>query len=269
MSETPIRTGDGTQVPAPPAVRTTADRVRRWQFNTPSLARRGYDSDEVDRFRIQAADELDLLATEIARLRAENERLAGQLELHRHGVIPSAGAAVDLPRANEVNLLSEAQREAEQIMAQAHEYAHRVAEYARAQYDNAVRAASDGAAQEARRAIHNGRLGAGVERDDAARKVMPTGGETMIAQIRAVARHLDDGRQQLARALERLAAEPTRAQGAAGGPGPAARLRTGQAGAPGSVRVRVAAVDEPTVAMATINKADARAGGTAHPPSTA
>ncbi|MEU5727257.1 DivIVA domain-containing protein [Micromonospora sp. NPDC047738] len=268
MSETPIRTGDGTQVPAPPAVRTTADRVRRWQFNTPSLARRGYDSDEVDRFRIQAADELDLLATEIARLRAENERLAGQLELHRHGVIPSAGAAADLPRANEVNLLSEAQREAEQIMAQAHEYAHRVAEYARAQYDNSVRAAGGGAAQEARRAMHN-RRGAGVERDDAARKVMPTGGETMIAQIRAVARHLDDGRQQLARALERLAAEPTRAQGVAGGPVTAAPPGTGHAGAAGSVRVRVAPVDEPTVAMATINKAGARAGGTIQPSSTA
>ncbi|MBM0224762.1 DivIVA domain-containing protein [Micromonospora sp. ATA51] len=249
MSETSAR----TEVAAPARVRLTADRVRRWQFSTPSFTRRGYDSDEVDRFRIRAADELDLLATEIARLRAESERLAGQLELHRHGVIPSANGVTALPTANEVNLLSEAQREAERIMAQAHEYAHRVAEYARAQYDSSVQAAGDGARREAQRAMHSGRRGAGVEGDDVARNAAQIAGEAMISQIRAVARHLDDGRQQLTRALERLGAGPTNPDGTTGGPGLAAPPRTGAAGASGSVRVRVVSVDEPTVAMATIN----------------
>ncbi|SCF02604.1 hypothetical protein GA0074695_2947 [Micromonospora viridifaciens] len=224
----------------------------------PVVYRPGLRLGEVERFRIRVADELDLLATEVAGLRAENVRLAGQLEMHRHGKIPSVDGVAELPTANEVNLLSEAQREAERIMAQAHEYAHRVAEYARAQYDSSVQAAGDAATQEARRAMHNDRRSAGNEGDDVARKAVQVAGEAMISQIRAVARHLDDGRQQLGRALERLAAEPTNAEGTVGGPGPAAPLRTGAAGASGSTRVRVASVDEPTVAMATINTAGAK-----------
>ncbi|MEK8105343.1 DivIVA domain-containing protein [Micromonospora sp. M12] len=63
----------------------TADRVRRWEFGAASFTRRGYDNADVDRFRMQVADELDLLATQIATLRAENERLTDRVELHRHG----------------------------------------------------------------------------------------------------------------------------------------------------------------------------------------
>ncbi|WP_231935120.1 DivIVA domain-containing protein [Micromonospora viridifaciens] len=244
----------------------TADRVRRWQFHTPSFTRRGYDNAEVDRFRIQAADELDRLATEIAHLRAENERLAGHLELHRHGVIPSHDAAAKLPTANEVNLLSEAQREAEQIMAQAHDYAHRVAEYARAQYDNAIRTAVANARQEAQRATHHNRVGAEGDDPAAGPKALQVAGEAMISQIRAVARHLDDGRQQLARALDRLAPKPTEAEVAAGAPGPTAPPHTPTAATVQSDRVRVASADAPTMALAVINMADVKATGASRRP---
>lgn len=166
MSATPISRYDGVQVSGGVQVRMTADRVRRWEFGAASFARRGYDNADVDRFRMQVADELDLLATQIATLRAENERLTDRVELHRHGVIPSTGAAAKVPAAREVNLLSAAQREAEQIIAQAHDYARRVAEYARVQYESYLQAAEAEAKQEAERAVAEYRSAAGPSFDD-------------------------------------------------------------------------------------------------------
>ncbi|MEU4570351.1 DivIVA domain-containing protein [Micromonospora sp. NPDC023956] len=205
MNATPIGRYEGVPVPASgPQVRLTADRVRRWEFTTASFTRRGYDHQDVDRFRVQVADELDLLAAQLAHLRAENERLTDRVELHRHGVIPSAGPAT--PAAKEVNLLSAAQREAEQIIAQAHDYARRVAEYARMQYDSYVQAAAEEARQEAERAVQDYRRAAGSEFDDsvATREALRIYGEMMISHMQAAARQLDDGSTQLARTMDRL-----------------------------------------------------------------
>jgi cell division septum initiation protein DivIVA len=209
VSASPIGSYDGVQVSGGVQVRMTADRVRRWEFAAASFARRGYDNTDVDRFRVQVADELDLLATQVANLRAENERLNDHVELHRHGVIPSAGPASNLPAAKEVNLLSAAQREAEQIIAQAHDYARRVAEYARTQYESYVRAAVEEARQEAERAVQDYRTSAGSTFDDgvAAREALRIYGEMMVSHMQAAARHLDDGSEQLARTMDRLARE--------------------------------------------------------------
>lgn len=207
MSATPIRGYDGVQITGGgPQVRMTADRVRRWEFASASFTRRGYDHQDVDRFRMQVADELDLLGTQIAHLRAENERLNDRVELHRHGVIPNAGPA--MPAAKEVNLLSAAQREAEQIIAQAHDYARRVAEYARMQYESYLQAAEQEARQEAERAVQDYRRSAGAEFDDsvATREALRIYGEMMISQMQSAARQLDDGSAQLARTMDRLAA---------------------------------------------------------------
>ncbi|MFJ8579713.1 DivIVA domain-containing protein [Micromonospora sp. NPDC093277] len=244
MSATPISGYDGSQVSSV-QIRMTSDRVRRWEFDAASFTRRGYDPTDVDRFRMQVADELDVLATQVANLRAENERLNDHLELHRHGVLPSAGAA-KLPAAKEVNLLSAAQREAEQIIAQAHDYAQRVAEYARMQYESYMRAAAEEAKQEAERAVAEYRSNSGANFDDsvAAREVLRIFGEMMISHMQAAARHLDDGSEQLARTMERIAAEVTAggavgASGAAGNGGGAA-VGAGGAAAVGGGRVRVA-----------------------------
>jgi DivIVA domain-containing protein len=190
-------------------VRMTPDRVRRWEFGTAPFARRGYDHADVDRFRVQVADELDLLATQIAHLRAENERLTDRVELHRHGVIPSTPAAAKAPAAKEVNLLSAAQREAEQIIAQAHDYARRVAEYARVQYESYMRAAAEEAKQEAERAVAEYRSSAGSNFDDsvATREALRIFGEMMVSHMQAAARHLDDGSEQLVRTMDRIAKE--------------------------------------------------------------
>ncbi|RZT78563.1 cell division septum initiation protein DivIVA [Micromonospora violae] len=209
MSATPISRYDGVQVSGGVQVRMTADRVRRWEFGAASFARRGYDNADVDRFRVQVADELDLLATQIATLRAENERLTDRVELHRHGVIPSTAAAAKVPAAREVNLLSAAQREAEQIIAQAHDYARRVAEYARVQYESYLQAAQAEAKQEAERAVAEYRSAAGPSFDDtvATREALRIFGEMMVSHMQAAARHLDDGSEQLARTMDRIAAE--------------------------------------------------------------
>lgn len=194
-------------------VRITADRVRRWQFNSASFTKRGYDHQDVDRFRLQVADELDYLAAQLADLRAENERLNDRVELHRHGVIPSARP--ELPAAREVNLLSAAQREAEQIIAQAHDYARRVADYARVQYEAYVQAAVEEARQEAERAAQNyhGLPGRDFDGGAATREALRVFGEMMISHMRAAARHLDEGSEQLSRTVARLAsnAEPVTA----------------------------------------------------------
>ncbi len=208
MTASPISRYDGRHASASVQVRVTADRVRRWEFGTASFTRRGYDNTDVDRFRMQVADELDVLSSQIAHLRAENERLNNHLELHRHGVLPSAPAA-SVPAAKEVNLLSAAQREAEQIIAQAHDYARRVAEYARTQYESYVRAAAEEARQEAERAVQEYRTSAGASFDDsvAAREALRIYGEMMISHMKAAARHLDDGSEHLARTMQRLASD--------------------------------------------------------------
>ncbi|MBE1490508.1 DivIVA domain-containing protein [Plantactinospora soyae] len=201
-------------------VRITADRVRRWEFTTSSFTRRGYDDRDVDRFRHQVADEFDLLATQIADLRAENQRLHDHVELHRHGVLPSASSRPQLPGAKEVNLLSAAQREAEQIIAQAHDYARRVAEYARVQYENYLRAAAEDARNEAEKAVQDYRASAGSNFDDtiATREALKIFGEMMISHMQAAARHLDDGSEHLARTMDRIAREA--GPGVAGPQGP-------------------------------------------------
>ena len=229
MTASPISRYDGKHVPSGVQVRITADRVRRWEFGSAPFTRRGYDNADVDRFRVQVADELDLLSSQIAHLRAENERLNDHLELHRHGVLPSASAASVMPAAKEVNLLSAAQREAEQIIAQAHDYARRVAEYARTQYESYVRAAAEEARQEAERAVQEYRASAGASFDDsvATREALRIYGEMMISHMQAAARHLDDGSEHLARTMQRLAQDAGAAAVGAGA-GQGALPRHGQ-----------------------------------------
>ncbi|MCW3840763.1 DivIVA domain-containing protein [Micromonospora yasonensis] len=205
MSVTSISRYDGGQVALSPPVRMTANRVRRWQFDAASFTRRGYEPTDVDRFRIQVADELDRLATQMADLQAENARLNDHLELHRHGVLPSSDRAANQPVAEQVNMLSAAQREAEQIIAQAHDYASRVAEYARVQYESYVQAAVENARQEAEQAVHD-RHNTGDAFNDttAAQEALRIFGEMMISHLQSAAGHLNEGSEQLTRTMNRM-----------------------------------------------------------------
>ncbi|MFI5490716.1 DivIVA domain-containing protein [Micromonospora echinaurantiaca] len=209
MSATPISRYDGRHVAQSAPVRMTADRVRRWRFDSASFTRRGYEPTDVDRFRMQVADELDLLAAHVANIHAENARLNDHLELHRHGVIPSTDTAAKLPAAEQVNVLSGAQREAEQIIAQAHDYARRVAEYARAQYDNYMQAAVENARQEAEQAVQDYRRNAGndVNHTAATQEALRIFGEMMISHLQSAVQHLNEGSQQLTQTMNRMATQ--------------------------------------------------------------
>jgi DivIVA domain-containing protein len=216
VTAAPISRYDGTDVSRAtgPQIRITPDRVRRWQFDVSSLTRRGYDQGDVDAFRMQVADELDVLGAQIANLRAENERINDQVELYRHGVIPSVQKS-PVPAAKEVNLLSSAQREAEQIIAQAHDYARKVAEYARVQYESYVKAAAEDARQEAERAVNEYRATAGPDFNDtaAAQEALRIYGEMMISHMEAAAKHLHDGSEHLSRTMDRIAKDAAAAVG--------------------------------------------------------
>ncbi|MFB9238311.1 DivIVA domain-containing protein [Plantactinospora siamensis] len=208
MTAVPISRYDGAEVTAgPPQIRLTADRARRWTFEQTTLTRRGYDPRAVDAFRVQVADELDVLAGQIANLRAENERINNQVELYRHGVIPSQRKDSGGPAAKDVNLLSAAQREAEQIIAQAHDYARRVADYARVQYEAYVQAAVDDARREAEQAVHSYRNTAGPDFTDSAamQEALRIYGEMMISHMEAAAKHLHDGSEHLSRTMDKMA----------------------------------------------------------------
>jgi DivIVA domain-containing protein len=224
VTAAPISRYDGTDVSRAtgPQIRMTPDRVRRWKFDVSSLTRRGYDQREVDAFRMQVADELDILGAQIATLRAENERINDQVELYKHGVIPSVQKN-PVPAAKEVNLLSAAQREAEQIIAQAHDYARRVADYARVQYEAYVKAAAEDARQEAERAVNEYRAAAGPDFNDAAaaQEALRIYGEMMISHMEAAAKHLHDGSEHLSRTMARIAKGGSPAVGP-GQPGQAA-----------------------------------------------
>ncbi|MFG1654281.1 cell division protein DivIVA [Micromonospora sp. NPDC049275] len=210
MSAEPLAHYDGGDISGgvAPRARLTADRVRRWTFSPAPLTRRGYDARSAEAFRVQVADELDVLASQLANLRAENQRLNDHVELHRHGVIPSARLD-HIPGAREVNLLSSAQREAESIIGQAHEYARQVAEYARQQYEGYLEAAAEDARREAERTVHEHRSIAGADVDNGAamREALRAYGHLMISHLRAAAQHLHDGSDQLSATMERITAE--------------------------------------------------------------
>ncbi|MEK8105342.1 hypothetical protein NKG94_09420 [Micromonospora sp. M12] len=66
-----------------------------------------------------------------------------------------------------------------------------------------------GAKQEAERAVAEYRSAAGSSFDDtvATREALRIFGEMMVSHMQAAARHLDDGSEQLARTMDRIAAE--------------------------------------------------------------
>jgi cell division septum initiation protein DivIVA len=176
----------------------TADRVRRWAFDVAPVMRRGYEPQAVEVFRTQVARELELMATQVAYLRAENERLTERVEMHRHGVIPSNQETT--PHSDDVHLLSAAQREAEQIVTRAHDYAHRMAEHARAQYDSQLRAAAEQARAEAEQIVRERTVAAEHNPQEALRIY-----GQLMQHMEVAARHLHDVSEHLARAVRRPA----------------------------------------------------------------
>ncbi|MTD54653.1 DivIVA domain-containing protein [Amycolatopsis pithecellobii] len=144
----------------PPAVRRvlTPERIRGITFSRTPLGRRGVDPDEVELFQHRLAEEIAASEAENARLRAEIDRLRDWYRSQGENVDP--GRLQRKPDVEAVNLLSEAQLQAEAYIAQAEAQCRRLTGDARRQ---AMELLSDAeqqaeiAAQEVARAQHTSR----------------------------------------------------------------------------------------------------------------
>lgn len=135
----------------------TPDRVRSTVFSRAPLARRGYDVDEVHLFLQRLAEEIAANDTEKHRLHEEILRLRNWYRDRGHDVDGSKALSPAQAHAHAVNLLSEAQLQAEAYIAQAQAYSRRVAVEARQQAELVLRdaqqradAASEAAAKDYR-----------------------------------------------------------------------------------------------------------------------
>lgn len=151
----------------------TPERIRSISFSKSPLGRRGVDADEVELFQHRLAEEIAAGEAENARLRAEIERLREWYRSHGENVDPALlPARADVAS---VNLLSEAQLQAEAAIAQAEAHCRQLAGEARRQAGEMLREAEQRAE---------------VAAQDAARSYRDTAGEDRTAEIEEMERRL-------------------------------------------------------------------------------
>jgi cell division septum initiation protein DivIVA len=121
-----------------------------------TLGRRGYSEPEVEHFIGRLATDVEGWIAHSGGLRAEVDRLKTALRQWSKG---NPNEVDTKPNPEAVQLMSRAQQEADSILAQAQDYARRVTEYARQQYDEILRGAYEDALTEADRAASEYRPG--------------------------------------------------------------------------------------------------------------
>lgn len=139
----------------------TPERIRGLVFSKAPLGRRGVDPNEVELFQKRLAEEIAAGDAENARLRAENDRLRRWYRDQGErvdGAVQIVPVQVDV---DAVNLLSEAQLQAEAYIAQAEAHSRRVTVEARRQAQEILRDAQDQAEVAAQNAAQVYRAGAG------------------------------------------------------------------------------------------------------------
>jgi cell division septum initiation protein DivIVA len=137
----------------------TPERIRSIIFSKSPLGRRGVDAEEVELFQRRLAEEIAARETENCRLRAEVDRLRDWYRSHGENVDPAL-----LPiqmDVEAVNLLSEAQLQAEACIAQAGAHSRRVTGDARRHADALLRDAQQRAEAAAQEAVQAYRARAG------------------------------------------------------------------------------------------------------------
>ncbi|WP_331767245.1 DivIVA domain-containing protein [Embleya sp. NBC_00896] len=138
----------------------TPQRVRSTEFNRASLARRGYDVEEVKMFLGRIAEDIAASDTEKSGLRAEIDRLREWYRQQGVETGPQTQASTSLVPAvkadkQAVAMLSQAQQQADAYVAQAEQYCRQVMGEARRQADEMLRdaqASAESAANDAARA---------------------------------------------------------------------------------------------------------------------
>ncbi|HEX5117011.1 MAG TPA: DivIVA domain-containing protein [Pseudonocardiaceae bacterium] len=121
----------------------TPERVRTTAFSRSSLARRGYDVEEVQLFLQRVAEDIAARETEKGKLRAEINRLRDWYKKRGHDVDATREASQAYAKAQAVQMLSDAQLQVEAYVAQAQSYSRRVAVEARQQAELVLRDAQE------------------------------------------------------------------------------------------------------------------------------
>lgn len=208
--------------------RLTPDRVRRLAFGRSAVGRRGYLEADVERFRAQVIAEITAADAEKAELRETLARHRAYVREHRI----SAGAEGETPTGHTspaeraatvqaVSLLSRAQQAADQHIAEATDYAHRLMTSARMRYEQvlaqaraeAERAAALATAQAARHAAQDARIQERVPQDGPGSQREREELEAQIAYLRTFAHvaqvQLTASLDALRREVDQLAVAPT------------------------------------------------------------
>jgi DivIVA domain-containing protein len=116
-----------------PTQRLTPDRVRSMQFARTPIGRRGLSEDEVAQFLQRVADDIAARDASEASLRAKVSHYKNTLvqwqreQSASRGELVGATAAPARPSVEAVNILSQAQQEADAYVAQTQEYCRRLA----------------------------------------------------------------------------------------------------------------------------------------------
>jgi DivIVA domain-containing protein len=139
--------------------RLTPDEVRTMRFSRTPLGRRGLSEDEVRTALVRVAEDMSSSDAEKAALRAEVSRLRDYFRRHH----PEAKVIEHdhRPRAEAVNILSQAQQQADAYVAQALEYGRQVTAQARHQAEDLLQDAQRRAEAAAESAAHEYRRQAG------------------------------------------------------------------------------------------------------------
>jgi len=200
------------------ARRLTPEAVRRREFIRSPLGRRGYLKSDVDRFRVQVADEIAYADAEKAELRGELDRLRNYfrdnridpaaMQVNGNGRGPAPG-----PSVQAVNMMSTAQQAADQHISQAESYAREMVGDARKQYEQILltaQARAEEAAAEAAKALQAAEsiTGTSVHSEELESKIayLRTFAEVTQVQMRSIL-------QALGQELERLTVHPAAGTG--------------------------------------------------------
>jgi cell division initiation protein len=143
--------------------RLTPEGVRRAEFTRTGRGRRGYSEADVEQFRLRVVQEINNASAEKAELRREAQRLRAEVQrlrdyyrrqrvdVDRNVAHAARGARDDVepvergPSPDAVNAMSQAQQAADQHIAQAEDYARRLVQSARRQYDEILVSAQEAA----------------------------------------------------------------------------------------------------------------------------
>jgi DivIVA domain-containing protein len=198
-----------------PTHRLTPDRVRRMQFTRTPIGRRGVSEQEVEQFLERVAEEIAARDAAEASLRAKamhykNTLVQWQRE-HTESRSDEAALAAEAaarPTVDAVNILSQAQQEADAYLAQTQEYCRRLAADAE---EHALEVMADARTRSAETAgddRHGGREadrtsnGVAAQLDELERRL--TWARSFIASLEAVESQLRTAREALTYEFDRI-----------------------------------------------------------------